>query len=108
VCESVDRSLLQQRGRYLIWRCRGVDNCGGLGDRLAGIVGVLGLALSIGRKFAIDWPELPCVFSMTHLINETNLFSHGPDGISDDADRDIVQAPVTNSSGHLSKVGVLS
>lgn len=46
----------------LIYQCRPGDNCGGVGDRLAGIMAGAYFAMSIGRAFRIDWKGLSDVF----------------------------------------------
>ncbi len=50
--------------RAVIWRCRDheQDDCGGLGDRIKGIISILAYALLTDRAFFIDWPRSHSVF----------------------------------------------
>ena len=55
-------SKLNKAEKTIIYRCRLGDDCGGVGDRLGGIMGGAFYALQSGRSFRILWPELDHVF----------------------------------------------
>jgi hypothetical protein len=57
--------------RALVYRCRPFDDCGGLGDRFAGILGAALLSLSLGRSLKIDWPDLQHAF-----LDKENIWSY--------------------------------
>jgi hypothetical protein len=50
--------------RTVTFRCRPGDDCGGIGDRFAGIMGSAFYARLTGRSFSIYWPELKYVAEM--------------------------------------------
>ena len=43
-------------GRFLVWRCRPLGVCGGLGNRIVNIVAAFALAILTDRAFLIDYP----------------------------------------------------
>ncbi|EKX41226.1 hypothetical protein GUITHDRAFT_112697 [Guillardia theta CCMP2712] len=45
--------------KYLVWRCRPLGSCGGLGNRVQNIVSAFALALLTDRAFFIDYPGRP-------------------------------------------------
>eukprot|EP00960_Hanusia_phi_P073613 768052-Hanusia_phi.AAC.7 len=45
--------------KYLVWRCRPLGGCGGLGNRIHNIVSAFALALLTDRAFFIDYPGRP-------------------------------------------------
>ncbi len=49
--------MLQQRPRVLIYTCNKAQLCGGLGDRLKGLVSTFVLALLTDSEFMVDWEE---------------------------------------------------
>jgi len=59
--------------RYFIWQCFG--GCGGLGDRMKGIISVFLHAVAIGYEFIIDWAEptalYPDILVPSTLLNWT-------------------------------------
>lgn len=46
----------------LVYRCRSNDNCGGVGDRLAGIMAGAYFSITVGRALKIQWDSLSNVF----------------------------------------------
>jgi hypothetical protein len=111
---------------FVVWRCRPVDNCGGFGDRLAGIFGALGLAMRLGRQFIvsetfisvlsdspptqIEWPEFRCVFDQTAFLvcaNNSLALQVGDEDLHvipiTPSDQALLNQPVTDSSGHSSR-----
>lgn len=45
-------------GRYLVWECKAINSgCGGLGDEVAGIAGMLAVAIASGRALLLDWQK---------------------------------------------------
>jgi hypothetical protein len=64
ICKAV-LSVTEQLNaakRSFIFRCRPGDDCGGIGDRLGGVMGGAFYALQTGRSFRILWPGLDHVF----------------------------------------------
>jgi hypothetical protein len=57
---------LNHADKSFIFRCRPGDNCGGIGDRLGGVMGGAFYALKTGRSFRILWPGLEHVFKPGH------------------------------------------
>eukprot|EP00898_Chlorokybus_atmophyticus_P001315 jgi/Chlat1/2184/Chrsp17S02747 len=57
--------------RFVVFRCRQdgavYDQCGGLADRLAGIVSTLAFALVTNRTFLIDWPGVSNAFTSPYI-----------------------------------------
>lgn len=49
--------------KLLVFRCDRGLRCGGLGDRISGILSGAMLALTTGRRFRIDWPELAALYA---------------------------------------------
>ncbi len=47
--------------KFVVFQCRTMDDCGGWGDRLAGLAGAAMLAVTTGRKLRIHWPGLEAV-----------------------------------------------
>jgi len=54
-------SSLMTNNRYIVFQCRTTDDCGGWGDRLAGLAGAAMLAVTTGRRLRIHWPGLEAV-----------------------------------------------
>jgi len=57
---------LNSAERTFIYRCRHGDDCGGVGDRLAGAMGAAYFAVVSGRSFRIHWPGIEHVFKPGH------------------------------------------
>eukprot|EP00933_Yihiella_yeosuensis_P073849 TRINITY_DN82622_c0_g1_i1.p1 TRINITY_DN82622_c0_g1~~TRINITY_DN82622_c0_g1_i1.p1 ORF type:complete len:451 (+),score=45.55 TRINITY_DN82622_c0_g1_i1:99-1355(+) len=55
------RTEANRTQQLVVYRCRKQDDCGGWGDRFAGIVGSAFLAMSLKRSFKIEWPGLDAV-----------------------------------------------
>jgi hypothetical protein len=74
-CGHVSQHLIAlasyHNSRALVYRCRPFDDCGGLGDRFAGILGAAMLSLSLGRSLKIDWPDLQHAF-----MDKENIWSY--------------------------------
>ena len=64
ICRTVLETTekLNSADRTIIFRCRPGDNCGGIGDRLGGVMGGAFYALKSERSFRILWPEWEHVF----------------------------------------------
>ena len=64
VCSSIfaTTAALNKAERSFIFRCRPGDDCGGVGDRLAGVMGGAFYAMQTGRTFRVHWPGLESVF----------------------------------------------
>lgn len=60
VIEVTER--LNRADRSIIFRCRPGDNCGGIGDRLGGVMGGAFYALETERTFRVLWPGWEHVF----------------------------------------------
>lgn len=45
-----------EHGRFLVWSCRPLGVCGGLGNRIVNIVAAFALAVLTDRAFLIDYP----------------------------------------------------
>ena len=63
--------------RYIVFQCRHMDDCGGWGDRLAGLAGAAMLAVTTGRKLRIDWPGLDKVVTATAATGATEALQLG-------------------------------
>lgn len=64
-CPAQLRERLERGNTHklLVFRCDRGFRCGGLGDRLSGILSGAMLALTTGRRFRIDWPELAAMYA---------------------------------------------
>ena len=52
----LDGSVDEDERRFLVWSCRPMGTCGGLGNRVVNIVAAFGLAVLTQRAFIIDYP----------------------------------------------------
>jgi hypothetical protein len=66
ICGSVTQYLRANRptapGPSLVFRCRPMDNCGGLGDRMAGLASAAYIAFLTNRTLRADFPGLQMCF----------------------------------------------
>lgn len=64
ICASVMATAEQLNGaeKTFTFRCRAGDDCGGIGDRLGGVMGGAFFAMLSGRSFRIWWPGWDHVF----------------------------------------------
>lgn len=69
LCRSVFNTAqsLNHANQSFIYRCRPGDECGGIGDRLAGVMGGVFYSFLHDRSFRILWPGLDHVFSIGAL-----------------------------------------
>ena len=51
-----NESLPESRRKFLVWSCRPLGTCGGLGNRIVNIVAAFALAVLTDRAFMIDYP----------------------------------------------------
>jgi hypothetical protein len=65
-CASIlaTQEKLNSASRTIIFRCRPGDNCGGIGDRLGGVMAGAFYAMEQGRSFRIFWPGWDSVFNI--------------------------------------------
>jgi len=55
-------SKLNHANQTLIFRCRPGDDCGGVGDRLGGVMGGALFSIMSGRSYRVYWPGLTAIF----------------------------------------------
>ncbi|KAJ1421393.1 hypothetical protein B484DRAFT_452726 [Ochromonadaceae sp. CCMP2298] len=67
-CEAVRETSqkLNTAQRTITFRCRTGDDCGGVGDRLGGVMGGAFYALLSGRSYRVHWPGLEQIFEPRH------------------------------------------
>ena len=68
-CRRIAHSIQQclnntESKKVVVYRCHEEDDCGGWADRLAGIFGAAFLAMTMQRRFALDFPGLQDVFEL--------------------------------------------
>lgn len=65
ICHAVMSAIepLNHANRSFTFRCRPGDDCGGIGDRLAGVMGGAFYAMMTGRTYRMEWPGWGRVFS---------------------------------------------
>jgi hypothetical protein len=100
-CLNFTRALhsLEEKGqdKYIVFQCRLIDDCGGWGDRLAGLSGAVLLALRTQRKFRIEWFGLPAAFPL-HFVNWT----YSADGLAiSHADRQFIDGTIIRGKSHI-------
>jgi hypothetical protein len=64
VCSAVFATMkeLNSADRSFIFRCRPTDDCGGVGDRLGGVMGGAFYALKTKRRYKVIWPGWDTIF----------------------------------------------
>eukprot|EP00669_Euglena_mutabilis_P005170 TRINITY_DN16555_c0_g1_i1.p1 TRINITY_DN16555_c0_g1~~TRINITY_DN16555_c0_g1_i1.p1 ORF type:complete len:367 (-),score=8.14 TRINITY_DN16555_c0_g1_i1:224-1225(-) len=71
MCQSITQYLKANRSSSMastiVFRCRPVDNCGGLGDRMAGLASAAFIAFLTKRSFKVDFPGLQMCFGSLGL-----------------------------------------
>jgi len=58
---------LNDANKTFIYRCRHSDDCGGVGDRMAGVMGAAFFAIASERSFRIQWHGLEHFFRPGHV-----------------------------------------
>ena len=85
IVDSIKGPEQDSSSKFIVYRCRMIDDCGGWGDRLSGIGGALFLALATRRKFRIQWDGLDSIVDKDtlspwkFLSDEVNLSSADSD-----------------------------
>ena len=55
----MEGTVPEERRNFLVWTCRPLGGCGGLGNRIVNIVAAFALAVLTDRAFIIDYPGTP-------------------------------------------------
>jgi len=64
LCSAIQdvTSKLNHANQTFIFRCRPGDDCGGVGDRLGGVMGGALFSIMSGRSYRVHWPGLTAIF----------------------------------------------
>ena len=80
LCSAIQdvTSTLNHANQTFIFRCRPGDDCGGVGDRLGGVMGGALFSLMSGRSYRVHWPGLTAIFkegptNWTYDVNDLGL-----------------------------------
>lgn len=62
-CESsavadIIAKLWEPKEKYVVYRCRANEDCGGMADRMSGVLATAAFAIATNRSLRIDWPDL--------------------------------------------------
>ena len=69
IIESYQASEINNELGYSIYSCKADEHCRGLGDRLAGLQGVLSHAIDKKKKFRVYWPSLNSIFKESCIMD---------------------------------------
>ena len=80
LCSAIQdvTSTLNHANQTFIFRCRPGDDCGGVGDRLGGVMGGALFSIMSGRSYRVHWPGLTAIFkegptNWTYDVNDLGL-----------------------------------
>jgi hypothetical protein len=64
LCSAIQdvTSKLNHANQTFIFRCRPGDDCGGVGDRLGGVMGGALFSIMSGKSYRVHWPGLTAIF----------------------------------------------
>jgi hypothetical protein len=116
-CGNLSRALdmleKSDENRYVVFQCRAIDDCGGWGDRLAGLSSATYLALITKRKLKINWPGLarvarPNLVNWTYSQDELNISAEDREFLNRTAVRAKRPRKIVQRTGRQVDVGIIA